>query len=405
MLNRLILWLSLAGMILALHLWVQKSRGFDQGCLGLGKPIPVALGGDCQAASELPASHLFGVSNAAWGYAFYFALSLVSFAKIFAAGEWARRLHRFGEGSVIVAAGYSAYLVYVMVAAGAICVLCLSSAALVMALLGLHGLIRRQGGFTPIAEEVRLREIGFAGIGGFAAAGLLVGVLMFVNRIGTRPIEGSSKVEFDRAVGRALPQYIDSEKLAEMRACHFDWSEPPLDFEKLLSAETPFIGAPELVPVMVFLDPNCPHCAEYFPHYLQLAEKFKDRVRFTVLPRVLWAQSIPEVAALKLAEGSGKYFELWRILLARQPGPRKGMTTEQIAGIFRELGLDASNLEQRLAAARPAVLAMQKRAAASGIDSAPSIYFATRKVWMQNRSDECMAVLIDRVASGLARVR
>ena len=113
MINRLILWLSLAGMILALHLWIQKARGFDQGCLGLSKPVFVVEKG-CSEVSALPASHLLGVSNAAWGYAFYFGMALLSFAKIFATPHWARRLHVLGEIGVAVALLYSGYLVYQM---------------------------------------------------------------------------------------------------------------------------------------------------------------------------------------------------------------------------------------------------------------------------------------------------
>jgi len=82
MINRLILWLSLAGMILALHLWIQKARGFDQGCLGLETHAVEVAEGGCASAGLEAGSHLFGVSNAAWGYAFYFGLALLSFGKI-----------------------------------------------------------------------------------------------------------------------------------------------------------------------------------------------------------------------------------------------------------------------------------------------------------------------------------
>ena len=39
MLNRVILFLSLAGMILAIHLWIQHERNFDKGCWGLGESV------------------------------------------------------------------------------------------------------------------------------------------------------------------------------------------------------------------------------------------------------------------------------------------------------------------------------------------------------------------------------
>ena len=97
MINRLILWLALAGMILTLHLWIQKSRGFDQGCLGLATHADVVIEKGCREVSELPGGHLFGVSNAAWGYAFYFTVALLAFGKIVSAPIWARRMHAASE--------------------------------------------------------------------------------------------------------------------------------------------------------------------------------------------------------------------------------------------------------------------------------------------------------------------
>lgn len=406
MIPRLILWLSLAGMILALHLWVQKARGFDQGCLGLSTHAEVAPETGCRAASELPSSHLFGVSNAAWGYAFYFAVALLAFGKIIAQPAWARRLHAASEAAVAVAFLYSLYLVFQMSAARAWCVLCLCSAALVTVLAGLHLRLRVRGGFRPVEESARGQELGAAVGGLFAMTGVLVGVLLFVDRLGTRPLEqGETGRELRRAIGRSLPLFIDDVKLQEMRACRFDWSAPKLDLGVFVGPDTPFVGEARALRVVLFVDPNCPHCAEYFPQFMAAAEKLKERAGFTVVPRVLWSESIPQAAALKLAEGSGKYFELWRAMFERQPGPRHGMTTEQIAALFRELGLDATNLEQRLAAARSAVEQAQAAAQAGGIDFAPAVYFEGRQVWAGNQTPACLERLVERVRSGAVKLK
>lgn len=409
MINRLILWLSLAGMILALHLWVQKARGFDQGCLGLGKPVAVAAAepSGCTEVSDLPASHLLGVSNAAWGYAFYFAVALLALGKILAQPAWARRLHAASEAAVAAAFLYSVYLVYQMGAvAHAWCVLCLGSAGLVTLLLALHVALRARGGFQPIEGAARVPEIGWAVGGLFAMSGLLVGVLLFVNRLGTRPLDqGETALTIRRMVGRSLPLFIDDAKLQEMRACRFEWSAPALDLGKFLSAETPFVGDAKALRVVLFVDPNCPHCAEYFPQFMRAAEELRGRAGFTVVPRVLWSESLPQVAALKLAEGSGKYFELWRAMFERQPGPRRGMTTDQIAALFRELGIDAANLEQRLAAARPAVEAARAAAQAGGVDFVPAVYFEGRQVWAGNQAPGCLEKLVERVRAGAVRLK
>lgn len=409
MLHRLILWGAMAGMVLALHLWVQKARGFDQGCLGLQKPEAAAVAGPggCVEVSDLPASHLLGVSNAAWGYAFYFAVALLAFGKILARPAWARRLHLASEAAVALAFAYSVYLVWQMGAvAHAWCVLCLLSALLVALLAVLHLAVRRRGGFQPIEESARGLELGWASGGLFAMAGLLVGVLLFVDRLGTRPLgQGETGRELRRLVGRALPLYIDEEKLEEMRASRFEWTAPKLDLDKFVGRDTPFVGDAAALRVVLFVDPNCPHCREYFPEFMAAAEALKGRAGFTVQPRVLWPESIPQVAALKLAEGSGKYFELWRAMLERQPGPRRSMTVAQIAALFQELGIDATNLEQRLAQQRPAIEATRSAAQAGGISYAPAVYIESRQVWAGNQSAGALAKLVERARAGVAEVK
>ncbi len=402
MINRLIMWLALAGAILALHLWIQKARGFDQGCLGLDSHAAVAMTeGGCKEVGALPASHIFGVSNAAWGYAFYFALAVLSLAKILVPPTWARRLHRVGEIAVAGALLYTIYLVYEMgFVAHAWCVLCLASATIIAALAGLHVALYRRGGFQPVEESSRAGEFRIATAAIFAAAGVLIGVLLFLDRLGTRPLDqGSTRKEFLTLMGQSLPYFIDGEKLREMRACHFDWEAPPLPPGEFSGPPASYVGKADGPEVIVFYDPNCPHCRAYHEGFLRVVESYKDRARFTIRPRLLWDQSIPQVEALKLAEGSGKYLELWRIMFERQPGPKKAMTVAQIAAIFTELGLDPSNLEQRLAAERATVEDETARARAAGIDAVPAIYIGGVKVWGANQSGPCVGALIERVES------
>lgn len=398
MINRLILWLSLAGMILALHLWIQKARGFDQGCLGLETHAVELAEGGCASAGLEAGSHLFGVSNAAWGYAFYFGLALLSFGKIVTSATWARRLHWVAEGVVTLGFLYSAWLLYFQAfVAGAFCVLCLTSIGLVTTLAALHVALRLRGGFQPVGEGARARELGLAAGALFAAMGVLVGVLVFVNRLGTRALdEGNGALEMRRIVGRMLPAYIDPEKLGDLRACHFDGMAPPLDVAKFIGPDTPFLGKADGVPVIVFFDPHCPHCRSFYPTYLNLAEKYGDRAKFYVLPRVLWDFSIPAVSALKLAERSGKYFDLWKLEFAHPRNRR--LTMEALTAIYGQLGLDTTGLAARLEAVRPQVVAERKRAIAAGITGVPAIFIDGRKVFPINYSADCLGTLLDGAA-------
>lgn len=393
--NRIIFWLALAGMVLAVHLWIQKARGFDQGCLGLAKPVTVVDSG-CREVDALPASHLLGISNAAWGFAFYFGVALLALAQLVASPWWARRCHVGSEIAVSLGLVYSGYLVFTMVVVGhVVCWLCLSSAGLVLALFALHAARRLRGGFQPITSADRGTELGFAALGMFAGAGLLVGVLVFVNRLGTRPLDqGATAQELEGIVGRALPAFIDSERLNEMRACRFDPWVSPVDVGRIVPRPVPFVGKADGLSVVVFFDPNCPHCAVYFPQFMSLAERYRERARFTILPRLLGARSVVQMAALRLAEPSGKYYELWaRLLAARPPGP---VGPGEIEDHFRALGLDATDLERRLKALRPEVISEGRRCGDAGISSTPTVLIGGRKVAGANLSPECLGRLIER---------
>jgi predicted DsbA family dithiol-disulfide isomerase len=275
---------------------------------------------------------------------------------------------------------------------------------MVAAVFALHLLLRIRGGFQPPPESARLSELGLGAGALFAGMGLLVAVLLFVDRLGTRPLDqGSTGREMERIVGETLPVYIDGSKLLEMRACHFDWGAPALDLAKFIGPETPFLGKADGVPVIVFFDPNCPHCRDYYPVFLRVVAKYRDRMRFTLLPRLLWDESIPQAEALRVAESSGKYFELWKAMFDKQPGPGKGMTVAEIAELFRRLGIDDNGLDQRLAAARPAVIGLRDRAREAGVDAVPAVYIGGRRVWGPNRGEDCLGTLIERMLSGTVK--
>lgn len=398
MINRLILWLSLLGMILALHLWIQKARGFDQGCLGLETHVTAVAEGDCNEVSKLPGSHLLGVSNAAWGYAFYFGLALLSFGKIISSAKRARQLHRLGEIAVVGAFLYSAYLVYQMgFVAQAWCVLCTCSAVLVTLLLALHICLRRRGGFIPLAPAERGTELGIAVAGLFAMSGVLVGVVLFVNRIGTRPLEqGSTGQEFQNLFGRSLSTFIDTEHLHSVRACRFDNTFPTLDLGKFITPETPYLGTADGVPVVVFYDPNCGHCHKHFPGFMELVESHGDRAKFYILPRRLWSRSELPIAALHLATLEGRYYELWAAYFDPANTNSGNLNLSQIKTLFTQLGLPTADLESRLEAIQPTVQAELATAKEAGIRGTPAVFIDGLKVATYNQAPACLGKLIER---------
>ena len=195
----------------------------------------------------------------------------------------------------------------------------------------------------------------------FAGAGLLVAVLVFVDRLGTRPLDrGSTGRTFERMMWESLPLYIDEERLHELRACRFDFSGPVLRPGVFTGPQTEYLGNPRGPEVVVFFDPNCPHCSAYYTEYRRMAARYSDRARFTVVPLLLWRESARQAAALTLAERTGKYFELWQAMFDHSPGHTRSLTVEQIAALFSSLGLDTRELAARLAVAEKEIARLHR---------------------------------------------
>ncbi len=392
-LNRWILLVALGGMILAVHLWIQKARGFDQGCWGVTEPAHVT-GNGCRAVSELPASHLFGVSNAAWGYGFYFGLALLTFAKLLVPGRLATWLHRVGEIATWGALVYSGYLVYEMVTvAGHLCALCVASAVLVVALSALHVALHRVGGYNPIEPAERPLELGVAAAMSFGAIGVLFTVVVFVDRIGTRALnQGVEAEQVQDMVGVSLPMYIDSDRLAEMRACRFDRRVPMIDVATLVDRSFPAIGQEGGPTVVAFLDPNCWHCAQEFPEFVRFANAHKGEARFLVVPRALWDQSVGAAAALRVASGSDKYLDLWALLLKQQTNVDR--PAEVYKQMLESLGIPTGDFERRFRAARVQTESDRVRFHRAGVNESPAIYIDGRFVASANYSNDCLGKLV-----------
>lgn len=401
MLNRVILILSLAGMILAMHLWIQHERNFDQGCWGLGENVLRGSSFEgCRDPALEPASTIFGISTAVLGYAFYFGLATLAFAKTILSLRLAKLANDVAEIVVSVCFLYVLYLLFFQaVIAKAFCPLCLVSAAITIALFAVHVVQWKHGGFVPIQDSERIREIGYASGLIFGAMGMLVAVLLFVDQIATRRFDqGSNALQFQAMVGRSLPRFIDSKRLSEMAPARLSSSASHLKQEDWIKPDTPVVlGSSSGVSVIVFLDPNCPHCNDTYASMMRLAAQYQDKARFYILPRVLWSYSLLQVQALELAKQSSKYFDMWRLQFAHQQ--KGGLRLKDLESLFRELGMDTRDLEQRLSAVRTTVTSDASRAKAAGINSTPSIFIDGVAVEATSRSENSLAKLIEQASA------
>lgn len=135
-LNRVMYALALLGVLNSVHLAVQASIGFEQGCIGSVTPEFLSGITDCGAVVTSDASVLLGVSNTVWGLLFYAAVAVGSFALLFLSRRWSALVRAVRGLLILLAFVYTVYLVYYQFfEIREICALCMVSAALITGLL------------------------------------------------------------------------------------------------------------------------------------------------------------------------------------------------------------------------------------------------------------------------------
>jgi protein-disulfide isomerase/uncharacterized membrane protein len=392
--HRLTLLLSLIGMVLSLHLWIQKQRHFDQGCWGVDSAAVAPVSAGCNDEGLKKYAEFLGISVAAWGYSFYFAMAALAFGKILLSERGARACHTASEMAMALAFPFAVYLAGVQAfVANAFCPLCLISGGLVTTLFILHAVQYRRG-FEPLPAERLPVEIGYASAMAFLAMGVLAALMIMVNQIGTRRLDqGETARQFEAMLGKTLPKHIEPARLLEMKPALYNPELPPLDLNAWLTGELPVLGSNAGMPVVAFLDPNCPGCKGTYATIKLLAGRYDDRAQFRVISRTLWPYSELQSQALEVAAQNGKYHEMWQAQFDH--AKKGGMNLAELESLFRELGLNTENLAERLADVRPTVLARREQAIAAGVRGTPTIYVNGRAVAHASTDLPSLAKLIE----------
>ncbi len=140
MINRVCFILALLGILLTVHLWIQKQRSFDQGCLGFSKPqIQQTVSSECQEVVESEAATLFGVDNIILGFLFYVAAGALCLGTVFAGSKNRTRLQQTTLGLTGLGFVLTLYFIHLQLfILKTFCVLCMTSAGLVTLLFGLQ---------------------------------------------------------------------------------------------------------------------------------------------------------------------------------------------------------------------------------------------------------------------------
>lgn len=134
-LDRTIFVLSLLGILVVVHLWLQQERGFDRGCFGFSTSQTVEDAFNCEVVTESDAGKFLGLSNVVWGLAFYVSVALTSAAAMALADRTAM-LKRLRAGLIVLGFLYALYLIHVQFnVLGELCALCLTSAGVTAALM------------------------------------------------------------------------------------------------------------------------------------------------------------------------------------------------------------------------------------------------------------------------------
>lgn len=345
--------LALLGVLLVVHLHFQKEAGFSHGCTGAETFDPSAAlsGGAAAGCAEVTTgayASFLGVDNVVWGLLFYVLVAALRLG-YGATGNDRLRLASFG----VVGVGfvYELYLVYLQaVVIGSFCVLCMTSAALVLLLLILHVMEHtRTRGAAAAARGAALRPYLIAAV---AFVVLLGADYAVAAKRGAAPERPATAAAPDTA--SATPAVVaDITPTDNALTCDYDGALQPVDFDRLTAGLPPLGDADAPVSVVEIFDPNCPHCKHLYDmlHGTPDAPGFvaaHPQARFYYVPFPLWDFSLGQVAALRLAaeEGQNRYFSLVDQLFERQGG--RGMTLDQVVAAAEAAGVNGPALRTRL---------------------------------------------------------
>ena len=381
-LDRLILGVSLLGVLLAVHLWFQQSQGFEAGCTGFADGSAPSLF-DCGAVVGSAAGTFLGVSNTIWGLLFYLAVAALTAAVDVRPTGPVRALKQVRLGLVGVGFVYQAYLtIYQFTALDARCLLCLVSAFLVLLLTILVIRDLRQPIATPKRQVKPVADTRLVAALGVVTALLVVGDLLYFQRQG--PLGEVAVV--------TLPNGQECAYATELDALEaYDTAVTPMD---------PYTGSAEApVTLIEYFDPNCPHCRTQQPIMESIIRTYGDQIRVVYKPIPLWGHSVPQVAALYEAAQQGKFFEMIEAQFSRQD-PRNGLPLPALQQIAAEIGMDVEALTQAVEGGEFDAYMQQQRGQLGSLGerlSVPTVLVNGRPV--RTKSEACLQGFIEHAAS------
>ncbi len=342
LLRRLLVGVALLGVVVVTHLALQKANGFAAGCTGLGTvdfssaAAVTGEGSGCATVTEGQYADFLGIPNITLGLIFYVIVAALRLAY---AGLRDDRLRLASFGVVTVGVLYTAYLVFLQAAViGAFCVLCMTSAALVLTLFVLHVIEHRRltTASDPAPRRAAPEPAGFAALRPYAVVlGGFVVLLAATFGLAARTDGGGASAQAADAETLLPPRRIED----VTGACSYDADYLPIaDMSPF--TQGPSLGDPDAaVTVVEIFDPNCPHCRELGDVLHPFIEENPESGRYFFMPHPLRQESVGQVVALKVAQREGRFFELMDEMFRRQDASW-GMTMPELVETVEAVGMD-----------------------------------------------------------------
>lgn len=341
--QHLLFAMCVLGMIVSLLLYVQKQAGSSYGCWTDGSNP-----GACDDPRLQKAGAIFGFSTAAVGFWYYFALACAVYAASFDSAKFKAKIQYCIAGVALAGVPMALRLLYVQVAIGAFCPLCVLSSLNILCL----GVI----GFRNISSSEAP-----AGIASSEMAALnAIAIMGTIAMTASIAFVGISTQDRPEGGGGTMPVGRQGSEVAKTTLNPDIW----------VPRDRGFSGNRGGVSVLLFLDPNCAHCSKSFDMFIDLAAKLNGKAYFALQANPLWDKSLRQVAAIGIAARHGKDREMWRLQFAR--GETTEMSIASLRTSFNTVGIEVADLEIELKQAAVDVQKARSRLRAAGVRSTPA---------------------------------
>jgi len=194
-----------------------------------------------------------------------------------------------------------------------------------------------------------------------AGAGIIVGIIVIASvvsaGISQLKAEGRWGRKFDEtekksaALEKELSTLAESHSLVPYRPSSVHYSSTPAeDLNKVYTLEvgsTPVLGKADApVTITMFVDLECPFCAQFYGPIKEVLNAYPGKVRFMIknFPLPFHRNAIPAAKAALAADLQGKYFEMVDLLLKN----KAQVPESKLKEYAKTLGLDEKKFLENL---------------------------------------------------------